>query len=157
MLSTRTEASCSTGIQPVPPRRNRSQTRATTLAIALLLLLPSMNFAAAKVQPGGTINLPYTPPDGKSPAWIIQQGGWIQQRRVGADESIYSQGAMLTIDQNNPNQTTNQGRLDPKTGELTLDTFQPMNGVQVTRRIQIRRDDDLLPCIDIFKNVGGAA
>src|SRR4051812_36385885 len=133
-----------------------SRTEATKAAIALLLLLSSTTLAAPKPQPGGTVNLPYTPPDGKSPAWIIQQGGWIQQRRVGADESIYSQGAMLTIDQNNPSQTTNQGRLDPKTGELTLDTFQPMNGVQVSRRFQIRRDDDLLRCIDVFKNVGAA-
>jgi hypothetical protein len=94
-------------------------------------------------------------PDGKSPCWIIQQGGWLQQRRVN-DDAIYGQVAMLNIDQNNPNQNNNQARVDPKTGEVVLEGFQPIDGVQVSRRIQVRRDDDLLRCIDVFKNVGAA-
>ncbi|HEX3355976.1 MAG TPA: hypothetical protein VHS31_03250 [Tepidisphaeraceae bacterium] len=122
----------------------------------LLLLLPTqMLLAAPRVQPGGAINLPYTTSDGKSPSWIIQNGGWLQQRRMN-DDAIYAQAGMLMIDQNNPGQTNNQGRFDAKTGEIILDNFQPVDGVQVSRRIQVRRDDDLVRCIDVFKNVGAA-
>ena len=122
----------------------------------ILLFLAGSLQAAPKVQPGGIVNLPYMWPDGKTPCWIVQNGGWIQQRRLNADEGIYAQAAMLNIDQNNPNQTNNQARVDSKTGEVILENFQPVNGLQFSRRVQARRDEDLLRCIDIFKNVGPA-
>lgn len=117
----------------------------------ILIVLAPLWAHAAKRPGGGAVNLPYTTPDGKSPCWIVQQGGWVQQRRLN-DEAIYGQVAMLNIEENTANQTNNQARVDPKTGEVTLDAFQPMDGVQLTRRIQARRDDDLLRYIDIFKN-----
>lgn len=113
------------------------------------------SLAAAKIQPGGIVNLPYATPDGKTPAWTIQNGGWLQQRRVMNDDSIYNQCGMLTIDGNGMAQTNNQARVDPKTGEVVLESFQPINGIQISRRIEIRRDEDLVRCIDVFKNAGG--
>src|SRR5205814_9842062 len=135
---------CSTGFQPVPccatgALRHGLKTSATAV-LTIFFILPV--FAVPKLQTGGIVNLPYTTPDGKSPCWIIQQGGWLQQRRVNMDDTIYGQMSMLMIDQNNPNQNNNQARVDPKTGEVVLEGFQPVDGVQVTRRIQVRREDD---------------
>ena len=96
-------------------------------------------------------------PDGKSPAWTIQNGGWLQQRPMNGmnSDSIYNQAGALNIDGNGLMQTNNQARVDPKTGEVVLESFQPFNGVQITRRIQVRRDDDLVRCVDVFKSTGG--
>ena len=127
----------------------------------LALLFAASPVHAARIQTGAVVNLPYQFPDGKAPAWIVQNGGWLQQRPInvgGANafmEMVYNQTGVLTIDGNGLPQTTNQARVDPKTGEVICESFQPVNGVQISRRIEVRRDDDVVRCIDIFKSMGG--
>jgi hypothetical protein len=130
--------------------------------IICLLLLVAPITHAARIQTGAVVNLPYQFPDGKSPAWIVQNGGWLQQRPVGGGpngfmEMVYNQTGVLNIDGNGLPQTNNQARVDPKTGELICDSFQPVNGVQISRRVEVRRDDDVVRCIDVFKTLGGDA
>jgi hypothetical protein len=118
--------------------------------------------AAPRSQTGTVVNLPYNFPDGKSPAWIIQNGGWLQQRPMPGFngnpfmDMVYNQTAVLTIDGNGLAQTNNQVRVDQKTGEVMCDSFQPINTIQVTRRIEVRREEDLVRYVDVFKNNGGA-
>ena len=72
------------------------------------------------------------------------------------DDAIYQQTGMILIDQNNANQTNNQVRIDPKTGEVTLDAFQPIDNIQLCARISLRKDEQIVRCIDVFKNIGPA-
>src|SRR5437870_1022504 len=58
------------------------------------------------VGPGGVVNLPYFVQDNKGNQWRVYQGGWLQQQ---GNMPLYSQGAQLTINGNQPNMNNNQG------------------------------------------------
>jgi hypothetical protein len=103
------------------------------------------------VGPGGVVNLPYLVQDNKGSQWRIYQGGWVQQQ---GNQPLYSQGAQLQINGNQPNMNNNQGRLDEKTGELVLENLQAQ-GLTITRRILIDKEQSLVRYIDIIKNTGG--
>ncbi len=105
----------------------------------------------APVGPGGVVNLPYFVQDNKGSQWRIYQNGWIQQQ---GNTPLYSQGAQLTINGNQPNMNNNQGRLDEKTGELVLDNMNAQ-GLLVTRRILIDKEQSHVRYIDVIKNPGG--
>jgi len=99
---------------------------------------------------GGTVTLPYVFSDGNT-TWRIYNNGWLQQN---GNMPIYSQGAMLTLNGNQPTQSNNQGRIDPKTGELIIENMHA-NGLTVTRRILLDKDAKFVRYIDIFHNGGG--
>jgi hypothetical protein len=103
------------------------------------------------VGPGGVVNLPYYAQDNRGTQWRIYQGGWVQQQ---GNQPVYSQGAQIMINGNQPNMNNNQGRLDDKTGELVLENLQAQ-GMTVTRRILIDKEQSLVRYIDIIKNTGG--
>lgn len=132
----------------------------TTVASIMLLLLTAL---AAVAQPvtapaavrraaggaaGGTVNLPYTVPDSQGRQWMIYQYGQIQQQ---GNMPIYSQGAMLQVNNSNPQARNNQARLDGKTGELVLENL-PIGNVSLTRRILINKEAGYVRYIDIIKN-----
>ncbi len=106
---------------------------------------------ANNVGPGGVVNLPYFVQDNRGSQWRVYQGGWIQQQ---GNQSLYSQGAQLMINGNQPNMNNNQGRLDEKTGELVLENLNAQ-GLLVTRRILIDKEQSLVRYIDIIKNPTG--
>src|SRR5437763_1073175 len=99
----------------------------------------------------GTQSLTYYVNDNDGNQWMIQQGGWLQQR---SGMPIYSQGAMLQINNSQPNQNNNQGRWDEKTGELLIENLRcgENNSLQITRRIFINRNESYVRYIDVFKN-----
>ncbi|MDB5333721.1 MAG: hypothetical protein JWP03_4872 [Phycisphaerales bacterium] len=106
-------------------------------------------FNAMPQQPGagGTVNLPYMFNDGNGGQYRIFGNGWLQQQ---GNMPLYSQGAMLTINGQQPN-GNNQGRIDEKTGELILENLQA-NGLTLTRRIMYDKEGGFVRYIDIIKN-----
>ncbi|HEV2296030.1 MAG TPA: hypothetical protein VGR35_19450 [Tepidisphaeraceae bacterium] len=103
------------------------------------------------VAAGGMVNLPYPVSDNAGNQWFVYQGGWLQQQ---GNNQIYSQGAQLQINGQQPSGRNNQARLDEKTGEVI---FENMNAqaLQVTRRILPMRDEGAMRYIDIIKNPQG--
>ncbi len=83
--------------------------------------------------------------------WRIFQNGWLQQ--VG-NMPIYSQGASILLNGNQPAQPNNQARMDDKTGELVMENLGD-NSFAVTRRIFVNKDDGYVRYIDIIKNTQG--
>jgi len=105
-------------------------------------------------QPGanGMVNLPYQVQDGQGTTWMIYNSGWLQQQ---GNMPMYSQGAMLNINQNQPNQNAQQARLDAKTGEVVFENMVCQN-TTVTRRIKIEKEAGYARYIDIIKNTQNA-
>lgn len=105
---------------------------------------------ANRVGPGGVVNLPFMVNDNRGNNWRIYQGGWIQQQ---GNQPVYSQACQLTINGNAPNANNNQARLDEQTGELLFENMNA-NGVIVTRRVLVDREQNLVRYIEILKNPG---
>jgi hypothetical protein len=103
------------------------------------------------VGPGGVVNLPYFVQDNKGNQWRVYQGGWLQQQ---GNMPLYSQGAQIMINGAQPNMNNNQGRMDDKTGELVLENLQAQNGLVVTRRIFVDKEQALVRYVDVIKNTG---
>jgi hypothetical protein len=137
-------------------KRRRRATFTAVLAALVLVDVASAKSVMARlvapprVGPGGTVNLPYFTQDARGNQWRVYQGGWIQQQ---GGQTLYSQGAQLTINGGAPNQNTNQGKLDEKTGELILENLTG-NGFTVTRRILVDKEQGYVRYIDIIKNTG---
>ena len=98
--------------------------------------------------PGGVVTLPYLFNDNAGNMWRIYNNGWIQQQ---GNMPLFSQGAILTLDGNQPTQPNNQGRIDEKTGELVIENMQ-VNNLVVTRRILFDKDETLIRYIDVIRN-----
>ena len=139
---------------------HQRKSRIVAVAPALLVLvatvasvaqpMPAMRRAVAgnAVAAGGTVNLPYTVPDGRGNQWMIYQYGQLQQQ---GNTPIYSQGAMLQINNQYPQARQNQARIDEKTGEVLLENL-PVGNVTLTRRILINKEEGYVRYIDIIKN-----
>ena len=100
----------------------------------------------------GMVNLPYQVQDGTGLTWMVYNGGWLQQQ---GNNPMYSQGAMLHINQNQLQQNQPQARLDAKTGEVVLENMPVMN-TTVTRRVKIDKEGGYARYIDIVKNTQNA-
>lgn len=123
------------------------------LAVAALVMLPAplnaqLKIAARGARPAGTIPLPYTSADGAGNQWMIYQQGWFRQQ---GNMPLYSQAAMMTINGNGANNAANQARIDEKTGEVVIENIN-FNGVMVTRRIFIDKQNNFIRYIDILKS-----
>jgi len=125
------------------------------VVVALLVALAdpalAQNFrrvGGGLVGAGGVMNLPYAVNDNAGNQWFIYQGGWLQQQ---GNNPVYSQGAMLQINSNQPSMRNNQARMDEKTGEVLFENMQAQ-GFTVTRRILPMRDEGVMRYIDIIKN-----
>ncbi len=135
--------------------------RSVILATTLLALLAAPALAQRGLRQipmnrpnsvvGGVVNLPFMMNDNNGAQWRIYQNGWLQQ--VG-NMPIYSQGASILVNGNQPAQNNNQARFDEKTGEVVLDNLNG-NGFTVTRRILINKDEGYVRYIDIIKNTQG--
>jgi hypothetical protein len=71
-------------------------------------VLQARNFFNPAVMAGqGMVGLPYMLQDNTGNNWRLYQGGWFQQNN---NMPLYSQGAMLTVDGQNPNAGANAAR-----------------------------------------------
>src|SRR6185436_6727880 len=66
----------------------------------------------------------------------------------------YSQGAMLSVNGNQPNMNQNTARLDAETGEVVFENMQ-VQGFAVTRRVLVDKELGLVRYIDLVKNNTG--
>lgn len=114
--------------------------------VVCVMLIPSIA-AAQRVRAPGVVALPYNVTDSAGNQWMIYPGGWCQVQ----GNPIYSQGAMLTVNGNQPNMRNNQARLDDKTGELLFENMSA-GGIQVTRRILLDKEGNYARYIDILRN-----
>lgn len=121
---------------------------ATSDAAALRRIIMGGNQPAA----AGMVNLPYQVQDNQGTTWMLYGSGWLQQQ---GNMPMYSQGAVLFINQNQPNMNTNQAKLDPKTGEVIFENM-PCQNTTITRRIKIDKEAGVARYIDIIKNTQNA-
>lgn len=139
-------------------------TRRTCVAVALGWVavlaggadgLPAQRVAVRPgvVGAGGVVGLPYTTTDGRGTNWRVYQNGNLRQ---DGNVSVYGQGAALMVNGNYAQQNNNQGRLDPKTGELLLENLQLPNvpGLSLTRRILVHREEGYVRYVDVLRNAG---
>lgn len=126
-----------------------------------LLLLAICSVSAARLraipanQPGGAggmVNLPYQVQDTMGTTWMLYGSGWLQQQ---GNMPMYSQGAILHINQNQPSMNVNQAKVDAKSGEVIFENM-PCQNTTVTRRIKIDREGGYARYIDIIKNTTAA-
>jgi hypothetical protein len=101
---------------------------------------------------GGMVNLPYQVQDNQGTTWMLYGSGWLQQQ---GNMPVYSQAAILSINQNQPTMNVNQARLDAKTGEVIFENMPCMN-TMVTRRIKLDKDAGVARYIDVIKNTQNA-
>jgi hypothetical protein len=128
--------------------------------VAVLLLLATSSQARAKrlmmanqpPGPGGVINLPYQVSDNTGTTWMIYGAGWLQQQ---GNMPMYSQAAMIYVNQNQPQVNNNQAKLDAKTGEIIFENL-PSQNCTITRRIKVDKDPGIARYIDIIKNTTNA-
>lgn len=111
------------------------------------VMLRRPHFANQPVT-AGSVNLPYRVANSDGSTWSIYNGGWMQQ---SGNRPIYSQASIIMINGSQPAARSNQGRLDPKTGELVLDDLHAGN-IGITRRILIDPDTQQVRYVDIFSN-----
>jgi hypothetical protein len=113
---------------------------------------PAQQAVAARIfralTPGGTVPLPYSVADATGNQWMVYQVGYLQMQ---GNSPLYSQGATIQINGNQPNARANTARLDDKTGEIL---FENLNcaGFQLTRRIFIDKENSYARYIDLIKN-----
>jgi len=100
---------------------------------------------AALAEP---VNLPYSVTDAQGNQWRIYANGMLQNQ---GNAPMYSQGAMLMINNNAAPVRRNQAVLDKETGEIIIDTL-PLGELTVTRRILINREEGYVRYVDIFHN-----
>src|SRR5687768_5161559 len=101
------------------------------------------------VGAAGAVNLPYMAPDGQGGMWRLYQNGYLQQQ---GNVQLYSQGATLMVNGNQPQQANNQARVDEKTGEVIFENLMGPNLV-ITRRILFPKDGaGFVRYIDVIKN-----
>src|SRR5438552_3074168 len=97
-------------------------TRLVALLVVLTTALTSLARGKLRINPqpagSGMVNLPYNLNDNAGNSWMIYQGGWLQEQ---GNQQIFSQGAMLMINGNQPQVRNNQARIDEKTGEIIFE------------------------------------
>jgi hypothetical protein len=99
----------------------------------------------------GSVNLPYRVADNAGNQWMVYQNGYL---RMEGNMPLYSQAAMLQINNNSLQSGANRGQIDEKTGELVLDGLQSA-GATITRRVSFNREDGYVRYIDVLKNPTG--
>src|SRR5438552_5331822 len=124
---------------------NSYRVRSTLLACSLVVGFASVaTVAGARMRPavnaqpgqGGMVNLPYQIQDNQGTTWMLYGSGWLQQQ---GNMPVYSQAAILSINQNQPTMNVNQAKVDAKTGEVIFENMPCMN-TMVTRRIKLDKD-----------------
>ena len=125
--------------------------RANSLIVTIIiaaLVLPVQAQVRARIVPPGGMNLPYMANDNAGNQWMIYPTGWFRQQ---GNMPLYSQGAMLNINNNSLGSNTNQAKLDEKTGEIVFDDLNAA-GVLLTRRILINKQESYIRYIDVYRN-----
>src|SRR5258706_9561934 len=113
--------------------------RVASFSLVLCFALASLASARVRMMPnapagaGGMVNLPYQVQDSQGTTWMLYGSGWLQQQ---GNMPVYSQAAILSINQKQPTMNVNQARLDAKTREGIFENMPCMN-TMVTRRDKI--------------------
>jgi hypothetical protein len=134
------------------------------LAVAIVILCGAISatgqqFAAARMimngaaAGAGMVNLPYMFQDNNGGTWRVYQGGWFQQQ---SNMPLYSQGAMLTVDGQNPTMNVNTAKFDAKANEVIFENLN-VNGCAITRHVMLEKSGPYIRYVDVFKNTGNAA
>lgn len=118
------------------------------LLMSLTLVCGGLRRAARPAAGPGSVSLPFAMTDNSGQQWMFYQGGWFQQQ---GNRSLFSQGAMLQINGNQPNQPNNAARRDDKTGEIVFDDL-PIANVLLTRRILVDPEQGVARYIDVLRN-----
>ncbi len=129
-----------------------NKARLMIVLVGAVFLVSDLTAARIVVRPGaapGRVNLPYAVSDNSGNNWMVYQQGWLQQQ---GNQPLYSQGAMLTINGNQPGNRNNSATLDADTGELVIGAMTVNNGLELTRRIQFNKEQSYVRYIDIIKN-----
>ncbi len=98
---------------------------------------------------GQQVNLPYQVPDREGNMWYVHQQAYLQQQ---GNMPVYGQAGMLQINNANVQSRTQNGKLDPVTGELILENMAAPNGLKLSRRFLFNKDDNYVRVIDIISN-----
>jgi hypothetical protein len=133
--------------------------RSACLICCLVVTVSSVAAARQRIVPnapaagqGGMVNLPYQVQDNQGTTWMLYGSGWLQQQ---GNMPMFSQAAVLHINQNQPTMNVNQARLDAKTGEVIFENMPCMN-TTITRRIKLDKDAGVARYIDVIKNTQNA-
>ncbi|MFI5107063.1 MAG: hypothetical protein ACHP79_19230, partial [Terriglobales bacterium] len=145
-------------------QRGVHMNRLRSLTFVIILVISSAAASAqlhVRARPAGNakpaaagqmVTLPYTVNDSAGNQWLIYQGGWIQQR---SNPPVFSQSAMLQLNNNGVSNNNNQARLDEHTGEVVFDNMAVnVPSLTVTRRILVDQNESYVRYIDILKNSG---
>ena len=135
------------------PRRSTIAAAAVLLASCMLAHAQPMARVAIRPPRGGgpgTVSLPYMWSDNTGNQWMFYQYGQFMQQ---GNMPVYSQGAMLMVNNNYPRNAANMARMDDKTGELIFENMMMGNvNVVVTRRVLINKEEGWVRYVDIIKN-----
>lgn len=94
------------------------------------------------------VNLPYSITDSQGNQWQIYANGMLQNQ---GNTPMYSQGAMLMINNNALPVRRNQAMLDKETGEIVVENL-PLGELTVARRIWVNRQEGWVRYVDVFHN-----
>jgi hypothetical protein len=100
-----------------------------------------------------TIQLPYSSPDSAGNQWMLYYQGQLQMQ---GNQPVFSQAAMITVNGQQPRQNNQQGNLDEKAKEVTIQ-FDGRNGpnpgaFKHSRRVKFDEETGIVRVIDIFEN-----
>jgi hypothetical protein len=124
--------------------------RRVAIPVVLIASLSCIASAGAQARdPGGSriVNLPFNMADNSGNRWMIYQQGMLRQQ----GNALFSQGAVLMINGSSMAASSNQGRIDDKSGELVIDNLQT-GTIQVSRRIHVNAQQSYVRYIDVFRS-----
>lgn len=121
-------------------------------SIALLILALASATFGQRIGAAARLTFPWNNPDARGMQWMVYQQGFF---RVQGNTPIFGQGAAASVNGNSVNGNVGQARLDPETGELVLEAINLQNGLYLTRRISVNRQESYVRYIDIVRNSTG--
>jgi hypothetical protein len=126
----------------------RRWTNLSWAAAVLILSVPALGRMPNNAPgAGGVVSLPYITGDGHGGNWMVYQPATVQMQ---GQWPIYAQAGLMQINGTQPT-GNNQGKIDPKTGELLLENMQ-VGSLTVTRRIRFNTDEGYIRIVDVIKN-----
>ncbi len=122
------------------------------IGLAILsTLFTAVLLSAAPAHPSETVSLPQMQNGNSGERWMLCQGGFLQEQ---GNMPLYSQGAMLMMNNQQAQQNNNQARLDGATGEIVIENL-VCGDTTFTRHVKFDKATGFYRMIDVFKNTTG--